>query len=75
MNRPVHLFAMVIAVGSVFAPTARAQTDSAASEIAALRRELGALAAKNQQQIDTLQQQVRKLSAELAKSQRGSSAS
>jgi hypothetical protein len=71
MNRPVHLFAAVIAVGSVFAPIARAQTDSAVSEIAALRRELGVLAAKNQQQIDTLQQQVRKLSAELARSRRG----
>jgi hypothetical protein len=71
MNRPVHLFAAVIAVGSVLAPIARAQTDSTASEIAALRRELGALAARNQQQIDALQHQVRELSAELAKSRRG----
>jgi hypothetical protein len=71
MNRPVYLFAVVIAVGALLAPIARAQTDSATSEIAALRRELGALAAKNQQQIDALQHQVRELSAALAKSRRG----
>jgi len=41
--------------------------DSAANEIAALRLELKALAARNQQQIDALQRQVQELSAELGK--------
>ena len=71
MNRSVCLLAVLIAVSSMFATTAPAQTDSTASEIAALRRELGALAARNQQQIDVLQQQVRELSGALAKSRRG----
>lgn len=54
--------ALVLAVSTA----ARAE-DSAASEIAALRQELKALAARNQQQIDTLQRQVRDLNAELAR--------
>src|SRR5260370_42180096 len=70
MNRAACLFAALIAIGSMFAPTARAE-DSTASEIAALRRELKDLAVRNQHQIDTLQHQVRELSAELAKTRRG----
>src|SRR6266404_1671447 len=71
MNRAACLLAVLIAIGSMFAPTARAETDSTASEIAALRRELKDLAVRNQHQIDTLQHQVRELSAELAKTRRG----
>jgi len=71
MNRAACLLAGLIAIGSMFAPTARAETDSTASEIAALRRELKDLAVRNQHQIDTLQHQVRELSAELAKTRRG----
>src|SRR5260370_1163890 len=70
MNRAACLFAALIAIGSMFAPTARAE-DSTASEIAALRRELKDLAVRNQHQIDTLQHQVRELSVELAKTRRG----
>jgi len=71
MNRAACLLAGLIAIGSMFAPTARAETDATASEIAALRRELKDLAVRNQHQIDTLQHQVRELSAELAKNRRG----
>src|SRR5580704_6635651 len=71
MTRAACLFPVLVAAGLALTPMARAQTDSTASEIAALRRELGALAARNQQQIDALQHQVRDLSAELAKSRRG----
>src|SRR5258707_7751218 len=71
MNRAACLFAALIAIGSMFAPTVRAETDSTASEIAALRRELKDLAVRNQHQIDTLQHQVRELSSELAKTRRG----
>jgi len=74
MNRAACLLAVLIAIGSMFAPTARAETDSTASEIAALRRELKDLAVRNQHQIDTLQHQVRELSAELAKTRRGRAA-
>lgn len=51
---------------SALSPPALAE-ESAASEIAALRQELKALAEKNQKQIDTLQRQVRDLSTELAR--------
>jgi hypothetical protein len=68
MNRAANFLFTLIAVGLTVAPMARAETDSAASEVAALRRELRALAARNQQQIDALQRQVGTLSAELAKS-------
>ena len=71
MNRAACLLAGLIAIGSIFAPTARAETDATASEIAALRRELKDLAVRSQQQIDTLQHQVRELSAELGRSRRG----
>ena len=56
-----------VVIGLALLPQAHAE-DSAASEIAALRQELKALAVKNQQQIDALQSQVRSLSAQLAKS-------
>ena len=55
-----------VVIGLALLPQAHAE-DSAASEIAALRQELKALAVKNQQQIDALQSQVRSLSAQLAK--------
>src|SRR6266851_5842803 len=71
MTRAACLFPALVAAGLVFAPMARAQTDSTASEIAALRRELKDLAVRNQQQIDALQTQVRELSTELAKTRRG----
>jgi hypothetical protein len=67
-------FAVVMAVGVMSTPAARAETDSEASEIAALRRELKELATKNQQQIDALQRQVHELSTALGKS-RATSAS
>jgi hypothetical protein len=54
-------------VGLSFAPIVRAETSTEASEIAAMRRELKALAEKNQQQIDALQRQVRQLTSELAR--------
>jgi hypothetical protein len=68
MNRAVCLFAVLMGVSLTVAPMARAETDTAASEIAALRQELKALATRNQQQIDSLQHQVRELSAALRKS-------
>jgi len=74
MTRAACLFPVLVTAGLALTPMARAQTDSTASEIAALRRELGTLAARNQQQIDALQNQVRELSAELAKSRRGRAA-
>jgi len=58
--------AIVLAASGLAASAARAE-DSAASEIAALRQELKALAARNQQQIDALQRQVHDLNAELAR--------
>ncbi len=67
MNRAAHFLLIVMAIGLMAAPTTRAETGSAASEIAALRREMRDLATRNQQQIDGLQAQVRALSAELAK--------
>src|SRR6266403_2196822 len=69
--RAACLFPALVAAGLAFTPLAWAQTDSTASEIAALRRELKDLAVRNQHQIDTLQHQVRELSAELAKTRRG----
>ena len=71
MTRAACLFLALMAAGLALVPIARAQTDSTASEIAALRRELKDLATRNQHQIDTLQHQVRELSAELAKTRRG----
>lgn len=71
MNRAAKFLSVLMIIGSTFAPGAQAQTDSAASEIAALRRELQALAARQQQQIDSLQRQVHTLSAELAKRRAG----
>src|SRR5258707_4150973 len=68
MNRAVYLLPVLMAAGLAVAPMARAETDTAASEIAALRQELKALATRNQQQIDSLQHQVRELSAALRKS-------
>ncbi len=67
MNRAAHFLLILMAIGLMAAPPARAETGSAASEIAALRREMRDLATRNQQQIDGLQAQVRALSAELAK--------
>ena len=67
MNRAAHFLLVVMAIGLMAAPPARAETGSAASEIAALRREMRDLAIRNQQQIDGLQAQVRALSAALAK--------
>src|SRR6266849_6838026 len=67
MNRAAHFLLVVMAIGLMAAPPARAETGSAASEIAALRREMRDLATRNQQQIDGLQAQVRALSAALAK--------
>ena len=67
MNRSANFLFTLIAVGLSFAPIARAQTASEASEIAALRRELRDLAARNQRQIDGLQAQMRALSSALAK--------
>jgi len=74
MTRAACLFPALVAAGLAFTPLAWAQTDSTASEIAALRRELKDLAVRNQHQIDTLQHQVRELSAELAKTRRGRAA-
>src|SRR6266849_7774346 len=67
MNTAAHFLLIVMAIGLMAAPPARAETGSAASEIAALRREMRDLAIRSQQQIDGLQAQVRALSAELAK--------
>ena len=72
MNRAANFLFMMMAIGLNFAPMARAETGSAASEVAALRQELRALAARNQQQIDALQRQVGTLSAELKKSRSAS---
>jgi hypothetical protein len=58
--------ALAISIGLAASPPVHAD-DSAANEIAALRQELKALAARNQQQIDALQRQVQELSAELGK--------
>src|SRR6266404_6997773 len=69
--RAACLFPALVAAGLAFTPLAWAQTDSTASEIAALRRELKDLAVRNQHQIDALQHQVRELSTELAKTRRG----
>ena len=67
MIRVVYLLSALMVVGLTLAPTARAETDTAASEITALRQELKALATRNQQQIDALQRQVRELNTELAR--------
>src|SRR5258708_4150858 len=68
MNRAAHFLLIVMAIGLMAAPPARAETGSAASQIPALRRELRNLAASNQRQINGLQAQVRALSSALAKS-------
>jgi hypothetical protein len=67
MNRIAGVLFVMLATGSSFARIASAQNDPPAGEIAALRRELGVLAVRQQQQIDALQRQVRALSAELAR--------
>ena len=67
MARAVAVFFLLIAAGLTVAPVARAQSDGTAAEIAALRREMGTLVKRQQQQIDALQQQVRSLSAQLAR--------
>ena len=68
MNRAAHFLLILMATVVLAPPTPRAETDSASSEIAALRRELRNLAASNQRQINGLQAQVRALSSALAKS-------
>jgi hypothetical protein len=72
MSKAARLFPVVLAAGLVLSPAARAQSGASADDIAALRRELRALAQHDQQQINALQRQVHALSAALAKSRRAS---
>jgi hypothetical protein len=67
-NRAPPIVPALFLAGLTFVPAAQAETASTADEIGALRRELRALAAKDQQQIDALQRRVQALSAALAKS-------
>lgn len=67
MNKAANFLFILVAAGLTFAPTVGAETTAESSEIAALRREMRDLAARNQQQIDALQRQVRALSSALAK--------
>src|SRR6266851_5863419 len=68
MNRAAQFLVILMATVLLASPAPRAETDSAASEIAVLRRELRNLAVSNQRQINGLQAQVRALSSALAKS-------
>lgn len=67
MNGAARFLPALVAAGLVLSPVAHAQSGASADDIASLRRELRALARRDQREIEALRHQVRALSAALAR--------